>query len=461
MAHGFCTDDTLDTGALNSWGWVPGEWKLGAYWTHEGSLRFATAPGAAARLEPGGGSAISIREFRQTSTSHPVVEVFKIPFCRGTFSFSPASFHASFVTEREITILDVRDSKILLHTKATNRSSFFEPPGQFSPDGCFVACETQSCGIRVWRNTPTGYIPWGTVRSRFPFDGFSISPTAVSILTWGTGGIQLLHPGNHINTLPMDDDKDDDEDENHLASTGGVYIATARRWGEAIKVLDSLSSLRQQVVDVRGNPTMDIKIVDNTIFVLGKYKFAKLGLGASGAWEFTFDESLAQLDPPELCALSNDGSQIALVRGGLFLYNIESRQTSKCRVPRVLRGAKGIQFSPDGRQLWFWTVAYDRRPGYPFDADGYFVQVETEGGRLANPSVRKVKGWSLFSFLRSLDGYRIGSGGRWVEDSGGRKLLCLPTNWMVRDAGDMRWEGNALVLVDSCHPEPIIIQFQP
>ena len=384
-----------------------------------------------------------------------------MPVCgEGEFSFSPASFHASFITEAEITILDVRDSRVLLHTKATDRRSFFIPPGQFSPDGCFIACETQRCGIHVWRNTPTGYIPWGTIQSRFPFDGFSISPTAISILTWGAGGIQLLHPDNRVGILSPKATESDDQDDNHLVTTGGAYIATTRQGGRIIRILDSLSGIPQQPIDA-GMSTLDIRIVGNTIFALGKRKVTGLSLGAGGAPRAASDRTLAELGLTKHRTLSSDGSQIAFVGNKLLLYNIDTQQISGCRVPRVLRGSEGIQFSPDGRQLWFWTVVYEHRPGYPFDANGHFVQVEIEGGRLANPAVHNVKGWSLFTFLRSLGGYRIGSGGRWVEDPRGRKLLWLPTSWRVRDAHDMRWEGDALVLVDCRHPEPIIIRFQP
>lgn len=81
---------------------------LGAHWSHEDALRFATS------FETDESLAINIHEFQPPSSSLPMVESFLLPHHDGEFSFSPVSFHASFVTKREIAILDIWDSETLL-----------------------------------------------------------------------------------------------------------------------------------------------------------------------------------------------------------------------------------------------------------------------------------------------------------------------------------------------------------
>ena len=50
---------------------------------------------------------VNIHEFWPTTSNHtfPIVESFSVPFVDGDFSFSPVSFHASFVTRSSIVVL--------------------------------------------------------------------------------------------------------------------------------------------------------------------------------------------------------------------------------------------------------------------------------------------------------------------------------------------------------------------
>jgi hypothetical protein len=173
---------------------------------------------------------IDIRELQPTSASPLlVVESFPVLPQDGRFSFSPISFHASFVSETKVVVLDVRNSKSLFVTKATQQ--LYTPPGHFSPDGHFFAYGTSRGEIAVWENTPTGYMPRSTLGPRLPFKGFSFSPTAISILSWGPGGVQLLHPTNHVSPPPPDETKSHRKGGDHsvVASTGGMLIATAQQ----------------------------------------------------------------------------------------------------------------------------------------------------------------------------------------------------------------------------------------
>ena len=454
---------------------------LGPHWLHEGSLRFATT------LKTGPGLAISIREFRPTSTPlHPVIELFHVPYYEGIFSFSPDFFHASFVAPTKVVILDVRESNILLHSEAA-QESYECSSGSFSPDGRFFACKILWRDIRVWKKTPTGYIPWSTVRPRLPCKDFSFSPTATSILTWGPDGIQLLRPEDRVSSSTSNPIEPDPRRENHLvtSSTDGAWIATTRRGGCIITILDSFSGNPQHSIDV-GSEIRDMRFVRNTIMVVGDHMLVGWDLGTDGPTEVVAHAGiLAGLGLLDHFTLSNDGAHIACVKYEetpvdiddlgfyadceLLLYHAESRQIVSS-FPELRRrdGIDGVRFSPRGSTLWFWSMPHDDRLPNPivFDLDGCSTRVEIEEGRFVYvpggttyPDLRN--GWLSFAFHHSRDGFHIRHGGRWVEDSGGRKLFWVPPNWRVRNVGNMIWEGNLLALVNSGHEEPIIVQFQP
>jgi len=175
--------------------------QLGVYWAHDGSIRFAKSFRADGQLT------IGIRKLQPDSKySLPLVASFPLPPHDGKFSFSPASYHASFVTETDVVILDVQDSKTLFRT--TVACPLYVPPGRFSPDGRFFVCETLGNEICVWEKASAGYIPRNNLRPQLPSTGLAFSPVGTSILSWGSEGIELLHPDN---------------------STGGTHTATARR----------------------------------------------------------------------------------------------------------------------------------------------------------------------------------------------------------------------------------------
>ena len=159
---------------------------------HGESFRFATVG------SDDGKPVININQLQPTSTPPcRIVESFIVPhqfkLHRFNPSFSLASFHASFVIGTEITVLDVRDSKILLRTGPIYQSFV---PGRFSPDGGFFAVDEGT--IRVWKNTSAGYTPWSCLEPRFHSRSFSFSPTAISILAWYGRGVQLLDNHTHI-----------------------------------------------------------------------------------------------------------------------------------------------------------------------------------------------------------------------------------------------------------------------
>jgi hypothetical protein len=423
--------------------------QLGAQWTHKESLQYATSFQAKGKL------IINIRELQLIpKPSFSLVESFLVSPHNGEFSFSPASFHASFVTEVEVVVLDVRGSRILFHTKTTQ--SLYKPPGQFSPDGSFFACGTLEHKICIWRNTSTSYVSWSTLQPRLPFSKFSFSPTAISILAWSSEGIQLLHPENSINPLSPNKIKPLHQLGKHLVaySRDRTHIATAQLKGSIITVLDPLLGTPVQSIHT-GVQIQDIKIVGTTIFVADGHELISWNLEAGGGATVSDSYCIgAHMDEGDSLVLSNDCSQIAFAIGKeVFLYDIEVQGIFTGYTmdhPVIL-----IQFSQDGCQL---DVFCDPGDGYNFGP----TELKMENWYSADVTQRFLshKGSQIRHFQSPL-GYFVGLWSEWIKDSRYSDILWLPPNWRRKSGLDMRWEGDFLALVGSHHQEPIIIEFQP
>jgi len=157
MGQYFCAHDVLNGTQSCEGKLLPStSHQLGAKWAYGESLQFAITDGK---------FAIHIQELQPTSDpSVTVVKSFPVPPHKGEFSFSPVSFHASFVTKRSIVILNVQGPRMLFHTTSTQ--PLYAPPGHFSPDGSFFACGTLENRIHLWKNIPPNYIPWCTHQPR-------------------------------------------------------------------------------------------------------------------------------------------------------------------------------------------------------------------------------------------------------------------------------------------------------
>ena len=429
---------------------------LGAYWVYKDTLQFAMG------FETDGKFMIDIRELQPTSDPLlPVVESFSVPVPHedSTFCFCPVSFHASFVSWLEVIILDVRGSKVLFHTKATQAP--YKTSAHFSPDGHFFACETSKGEICIWENTPAGYVSWSSLRPRALFGQFLFSPTAISILCLGAERTQLLRLENHANSLPYGKVKSRHHIGKHLVvcSTSGTHIATGRENCSIVTVLD-LSNGTQQSINTNMSAE-DINIVDNTIFVTDGWKlfYQHLGIGRmvlSDCGDRREDTGLHAAGGN--FRLSHDCSQIAFTfMQMVFLYDIKTQKV----IGELATDADYVayfQFSPDGRQLWL--IGY-------IGSESKYICYRVELERTRSPyftivNTTYLEGeWSCDNLFRPPHEYRIiGSGSEWVSDSRGN-VLWLPLSWRVEHGLRAEWNGNFLALVDSYHPEPVIIEFQP
>ena len=423
------------------------------HWAHEDTLRFAVS------LKTCGGHVINIKELKPTST--PLlchISSFPIKPCDGDFSFSPAFSHASFVHEKEAIILDIQNSRCLLQTRFPLGCS----RGEFSHDGHFFVCGTLE-ELRIWQKTPTGYLPWSSLKLRAHIESHSISPTTIKILCYGQGGLQLFHPNNH--SSPLSPTKVLAHDKQHLVtfSTNGMYIAMAQPGSGDITVLNSHLDTPQQLKT--GMETQDIKIVGNSLFAVDRHKLICWNLDAHGVRRGTFDKPLTIDHRARCLTLSHDCSQIAfMVDRKVFLYNpgvpglftkyvqaylpklVSPLVTEYTAAYEVLQ----VKFSPDQQGLWLHTVSVGGK------IPGYLVELGIRDGRILGGATVKDMSWDDPFF--SHEHYRVHE---WVEDSGGKKLLWLPPSLRVFNGNDVKWDGNFLALLDGYLPEPVIIQFHP
>jgi len=434
--------------------------KLLTHWVNRESFLFATSS------ETGGEIAIDIQTLQPTSNPpFLVVKSFLVPHHDRICSFSPVSFHALFLTDGEVFILDVRDSKILLRIEAMAQLDYVKP-GRFSPDGRFFACITSVGDIRVWKSTSAGYVPWSTPRPRFlPMDngGFLFSPTATSILSWNEVGIQLLD--NHLRPPPPNKISLPRPRGNHLVaySADGTRIVTARRGDSVVTVLRSFLDTPKQRINT-DMEIQDIKIFDNDVFVLDMHALISWNLegGAQGVRRATLDETFApDIDPDtvEHLALFDDCARVVVVVAweAIFLCDVMAQDIlNEYSLDYTLCYISDIQFSPDGGHLWLISKApeiYDRDEYGTLDVTDDWSSVDLTSAKMPQDG----RSWDgLFPL-----GYHIRDRFEWVEDPRGRKLLWLPPDWRTECRADARWDGDFLALVTTCHPEPLIVKFQP
>ena len=434
--------------------------ELGTTWTSEETLWFTILSGP--HKEP----TMYIYELQPTPSLH-VLSSFPLTLLSlqlnltkqiGKFSFSPVSFHASFVTMGEVIVLNVQDSNLLLRTELDEGRYI---PGQFSPDGCFFISGPLQNEIHIWQNTPIGYVPWRILQPQVELDGYQWSPSSNSILCWGLDGIRLLHPGNY-SSPPLSNRTGTLHFGGHLVaySADKTYIATVRMFGGIVTVLNCISGTSWQFTDTEME-IEDIKIVNNTIIVVDSQELVGWVLeadgivyGAPSARRVTVDETLPINDGQSCLTLSHDCSQIAYGKGSdVVLYDITQKTQKTIHIHSVNSVDYPLHllyplFSPDKCQLWFVG-----------ESECYLVELgaEQDQGIVELSVADPEDGWIMFN--HSSHGYHIRAGSGWVTDSRDRKLLWLPPSWRTKYLPYTRWDGNFLALCSPHHPGPIVIKF--
>ena len=422
----------------------------------ENSIRFIT------HKTVEGGRKVVIEELRPTSNSPPTTLEFTLPLHDGDFSFSPPCHHASFVSERKVTILDIRDSRVLFQVEAPG--PIYVSPGHFSPDGSFFAYKTLQQKIHVWKRTPTGYTPWTSLILRSAVGGFTFSPTASSILSWGTEGIQVWRLDHRVDFPPPEPRDSTLRDHGFLVacSAGGTYVASVR-WQESTAVVLDLDSGATLQSIVTGIEVFDIKMASDTIFAVGIHELlswriegGRIADVASVVRRKTFSDSdLAHVGPMQLSVSFNGYyHRILLIDGNVCFLRRGDIITQTTMQQTIVRNPT---FFPEGLfvcHIWEGRCQ-QKKPLQPHILSTPRPGPSAKGRNHA--IVPLTRPWTLGSFLRPSSGYRIVCGEKthWVADRKGRKLLWLPLHWR---SSAPTWSSNCLAFLDGGFPEPVIIR---
>lgn len=419
----------------------------GNCWAHRDTLQFATYS-----WDDNNQGMINLHTLQPTATPpHCISSSFQIPSHQPKFSFSPVSLHVSFAHGTSVVVYDCQNSEPLLYDGSLEKAQHHV--GKFSLNGNFFAYVKSEHEIGVWQTTCTGYVCQSSLRSRLPFEEFSWSPTSISVMCWGYGGIQLLHTNNQFSSPVLKNVTHPFRSHRHLVAYSAdlVHIAMAQQCGSIVTVLNHLSGTSQEFCDVVME-IWDIRIVDNAVFAVDEYKLVCWDLETGRILSNTPVAERVINGKPDIVrhmALSHDCSQIAILTEGLkniCLYDVKSRDVFQkdvhCKV-------FDTQFSPDGYQLWLtghWDICYSVGLEMLENwSSAEVIERDPEDRWLSiNHSPHKC--------------CEIDS--EWIVDSQGRKLLWLPPSWRLTDWEDVRLDGNFLALLHDHHPESIILELQ-
>ena len=147
-------------------------------WTHEESLRFATADATTITIwEVGFISGAAPKEIETL----PTPDGFDNERPRFT-QLHPTPYQLAFVSRDKILVWDAQNSRFLLE----RADAKFGPSMSFSSDGRFFACSTAGSNVYLWKESPDGYILHGILASNAGYGPTPLlAPNGKSIVTFG------------------------------------------------------------------------------------------------------------------------------------------------------------------------------------------------------------------------------------------------------------------------------------
>ncbi|KAF9642315.1 hypothetical protein BDM02DRAFT_2348566 [Thelephora ganbajun] len=424
-------------------------------WTHGEYLRFAT--------KRSGSMTTWEVEFASPQTPTPV-ESLPIPASFGpvqTFRFHPTSSRFAFATERSLLVWDAQHSKSLL--KSTDVNYRTHTSMSFSPDGRFFACGTGSGGIRLWKESPTGY----TLHRKFPFnlshfDRVFVSPNGESIIASDWSGILLWRTADSItSTLTVQ--------RNEYSFTLGLssdeaLAAVIREEDETVTVLDLNSGITRLTIDT-GMEVCAVGVDGSTVVVVGEGKIITWSLpsgnnvlnpraGVNDSVLTTTFNCPSFLDGVlRSISVSSDLRHIAIIglyedvddyRNSLHLYDVP---TGNLLASEHAGSPSIVSFSPDGHEVWSASDG-----GY---ANGWKITEDSKSDFIRLESSTNPPDWFP---LQSSRGYQV-TDGWWVVSPSGKQHLWLPPSWRFCWQ-DRMWSGRFLALLGSGPPEPVILELE-
>ena len=290
-------------------------------WTHEECIRFVT-------ISPGS-VAISEVEF---TLKNPPVEVESLPIADKIvdgqhFLFLPSLSRLAFTINGIIQVWDAKAAKQLLKSELPFNPNYSDivPIGSFSSDGRFFAHVDKNTVVRVWKESPAGYV----LHQELPF--FTpplsntieprLSPSGESIfMSPDRKAFHLWHTRDQVHSLPSVSANDVHKDDFTLAFSPDERFAAVARWGEnTVTVFNPLTGDLQLTVNT-GMGVVCLGLTGSTLIVVGEEKIVTWGLpGGDCAFNASINDSVRTTtlhrnqDIPKRGSISPDFSRIAVM----------------------------------------------------------------------------------------------------------------------------------------------------
>ena len=428
-------------------------------WTHDEYLQFAT-------IDPK-----SIRIWQSPFTLEPPpVEVASLPVPEGITDakqllFLPSLSRLAFVLKDTIQVWGVKAPKLLLTAPAPDE--WYKIHSSFSSDGHFFAYTTPGEGVHVWKESPTGYLPYQWLP--FPTSLSQVpprfSPNTESIIVPLKSKIHRLHARGQVPSLPSVSTRDDCSNDFALGFSPDENVAAfAREWKNTVTIIDLRTGEPKWNIDV-GLEIGCVGMAGSTVIVVGEDSIVTWNLPAG---DRTFNTSVndivrtAIFNHPSLSdrpcmprhmSISPDLSRIVVTRptrnwGSPCDLEVNDVSTGS-RLARIsLLNWLRPQFTQDGREVWARNSDY-------FGEQCEIIEDSKSG--TVELKLRRTEGPSREFFQESSRGYVV-TGCWWVLSPSQKRLLWLPHRWRSGE-WDREWGGQFLGLLDGELSEVVILEF--
>ena len=427
-------------------------------WTHDEYLRFAT-------IDPE-----SVRIWQSPFTLEPPpVEVASFPVPDGIIDakrllFLPTPPQLAFVLRDTIQVWDLKAPKLLLKSEVTlGLNKAFPPRGSFSSDGRFFAYTTSGEGVHVWKESPTGYLPYQQLPffTEFPKVAPQLSPNIESIIVSLDSKIHRLHTRDQVPSLPSVSTRDSRRCDFTLGFSPDENLAAfARQYEHTVTIIDLKSGEPKWNTDV-GLEIGCVGMARGTVIVVGEDSIVTWNLpGGDRTFNASINDMVRStiLDPsspscniglPWHMSISPDLSRVTVMRTdaiyGFGSLEVNDLSTGSCLAKINTMAQLSPRFTRDGHEVW---------------ADSFGEQYEIiEDGKpdAIEPKIRHIPHQTLGPFQESSRGYTV-TDGEWVISPSQKRLLWLPHRWRM---GEWRrvWSGRFLGLLDGELSEVVVLEF--
>ena len=423
---------------------------LNIIWTHGECLQFATI----------GSGSITTWEVSFTS-NHPPKKVGSLPtpddFSSNDLVFLPTLSRLAFILDEKVLVWDAQHQKVLLN------SADIEYPRSmsFSPDGQFFACGGAHNGLQIWKEAPTGYLPYQKLISGTRNATPLISPDGKSFISHSYYTLQLWHIDSSPTSLPsilphyipwffIEFSPDDS------------LVAVAERFSSTVTVLDTTSGNPWFAIDT-STKACGLKMTGDKIFVVGYGKIITWDLPAR---DCSFNTSMDISNSVQTTTLNNPVHASSLyasispnlnyVAFGCEAFNsserlcIYSMQTGeKLAVAKTERHISG--FTSSGCEVWCAGSCGEAEWWKVIEKNGLcdITLVGLEKNMIPQDGVPWLSPY----------GYQVTNDG-WILCSSGKRVLWLPHHWRQSKEIERKWSEKFLAIWNMNSYRPYILKLE-